>query len=123
MRNEYVDREELRSSEGICRSLGCEVFQADTVKGPCIHDELTTLHHQKQQKTELTVLVSDPNSEFSEEGSMRFESCGTRKIKGGRNLYIKLQEHKLDQIAPRNIRIPLDKKATTSPKENLGGQI
>ena len=45
--------------------------QADTVKEPCIHDELTTLHHEKQQKTELTALVSDPNSEFSEEESMR----------------------------------------------------
>ena len=41
---------------------------------------------------------------------LRFESCGTRKIKGGMNLYIELQEHtKLDQIAARNIRISLDK--------------
>ena len=71
MENENVDPEELRSSEGICWSLGCEVFQADMVKEPCIHDELTTLHHEKQQKTELTVLFSDPNSEFSEEGSTR----------------------------------------------------
>ena len=57
MRNENVDPEELSSSEGICRSLGCEVFQADTEKEPCIHDELTTLHREKQQKTELTVLM------------------------------------------------------------------
>ena len=71
MRNENIDPEELRSSKGICRSSGCEGFQANTVKELCIHDELTTLHHEKQQKTELTVLVSDPNSEFSEEGSMR----------------------------------------------------
>ena len=49
MRNENVDPEELRSSEGICRSLGCEVFQDDTAKEPCVHDELTTLHHEKQQ--------------------------------------------------------------------------
>ena len=71
MGNENVDPEELHSSEGICWSLGCEVLQVDTVKEPCIHDELTTLHHEKQQKTKLTVLFSDPNSEFSEEGSMR----------------------------------------------------
>ena len=69
MANENVHPEELRSSEGFCQSLGCEVFQADTVKEPCIHDELATLHHEKQQKTELTVLVSDSNSEVSEEGS------------------------------------------------------
>ena len=40
---------------------------------------------------------------------VKFESCGTKKIKGGINLYIELQEHKLDQIAARNIRISLDK--------------
>ena len=27
---------------------------------------------------------------------LNFESCGTRKIKGGMNLYIELQERKLD---------------------------
>ena len=32
-----------------------------------------------------------------------------KKIKGGINLYIELQEHKLDQIAARTIRISLDK--------------
>ena len=38
-----------------------------------------------------------------------FESCGTRTIKEGINLYIERQKHKLDQIAARNIRISLDK--------------
>ena len=28
----------------------------------------------------------------------KFKSCGTKQIKGGINLYIELQEHKLDQI-------------------------
>ena len=41
--------------------------------------------------------------------SVKFESCGTRKIKGGINLYIELQEHKIDHFAARNIRISLDK--------------
>ena len=40
---------------------------------------------------------------------LQFESCGTGTIKGGINLYIELQKHKLDQIAVRNIRISLDK--------------
>ena len=40
---------------------------------------------------------------------LRVMSCGTRKIKGEINLYIELQEQKLDQIAARNIRISLDK--------------
>ena len=31
MRNKNVNPEEVRSSEGICQSLGCEVLQADTV--------------------------------------------------------------------------------------------
>ena len=44
----------------------------------------------------------------------KFESCGTRKIKGGINLYIEFQEHKLDQIAARNIRISLDKPIALS---------
>ena len=57
MRNENVSPEELGASEGICRSLGCGVFQTDTVKEPRILDELATLDHEKQQKTELTVLV------------------------------------------------------------------
>ena len=29
---------------------------------------------------------------------IKFKSCATRTIKGGRNLYIELQKHKLDQI-------------------------
>ena len=33
----------------------------------------------------------------------------SRTIKGEINLYIELQEHKLDQIAARNISISLDK--------------
>ena len=32
-----------------------------------------------------------------------------KKMKGGINPYIELQEHNLDQIAARNITIPLDK--------------
>ena len=39
-----------------------------------------------------------------------FESCGTKTIKVGINLYIALQKHKLDQVAARNIRISLDKR-------------
>lgn len=65
MRNENVNPE----GTSICRSLGCEAFQSNAVEEVRIHDELTTLDHETQQKTELTVLVSDPNSEFSEEGS------------------------------------------------------
>ena len=38
-----------------------------------------------------------------------FESCGTRTTNGRINLYIKLEKHKLNQIAERNIRISLDK--------------
>ena len=70
MRNENVNPEERGNSEGtsICRSLG-EAFQSNALEEVRIHDELTTLDHETQQKTELTVLVSDPNSEFSEEGS------------------------------------------------------
>ena len=34
------------------------------------------------------------------------ESFGTRRIEGGINLYIKLQKHRLDQIAARNIAFP-----------------
>ena len=43
-----------------------------------------------------------------------FESCGTRAIKEGINLYIERQKHKLDQIAARNIKIYLDKRTTTA---------
>ena len=43
-----------------------------------------------------------------------FESCGTRTIKGGINLYIERQKHKLDQIAARNIKISLDKRIAFS---------
>ena len=39
-----------------------------------------------------------------------FESCGTKTIKVGINLYIALQKHKLHQVAARNIRISLDKR-------------
>ena len=38
-----------------------------------------------------------------------FESCGTRTTNGRINLYIKLEKHKLNQIAERNITISLDK--------------
>ena len=37
-----------------------------------------------------------------------FESCCTTN--GRINLYIKLEKHKLDQMAERNIRISLDKR-------------
>ena len=39
-----------------------------------------------------------------------FESCGTRAIKAGINLYIERQKNKLDQIAARNITISLEVK-------------
>ena len=38
-----------------------------------------------------------------------YKSCGTRTIKGGINLYIELQKHKLDQIAARNMRFSVEK--------------
>ena len=41
-----------------------------------------------------------------------YKSCGTRStrtIKGGINLYIELQKHKLDQTAARNMRISPEK--------------
>ena len=37
------------------------------------------------------------------------ESCGTKTTNGRINLYIKLEKHKLNQMAERNIRISLDK--------------
>ena len=37
-----------------------------------------------------------------------FESCGTKTTNGRINLYIKLEKHKFDQMAERNIRISLD---------------
>lgn len=74
MQNENVHPEERSASEGISRSLGCEVFQSNTVKELRIYDELTTLDHEKQEKTELTVLVSDPNPEFTEGGSKEDQS-------------------------------------------------
>ena len=40
--------------------------------------------------------------------TVTFESCGTTN--GRINLYIKLEKHKLDQMAERNIRISLDKR-------------
>ena len=49
------------------------------------------------------------NTQHSQQTWDKFESCGTKNIKGGINLYIELQEQKLDQIAARNIRISLDK--------------
>ena len=39
-----------------------------------------------------------------------YKSCGTRTIKGGINLYIELQKHKLDQIAARNMKISIEKR-------------
>ena len=54
-----------------------------------------------------------------------YKSCGTRTIKGGMNLYIELQKHKLDQIAARNMKISLEKRIAfsklsyTSPKKNM----
>ena len=39
-----------------------------------------------------------------------YKSCGTRAIKGGINLYIEFQKHKLDQIAARNMTIFLEKR-------------
>ena len=39
-----------------------------------------------------------------------FESCGVRTSKGGINLYIELEKHKLYQIATRNIKMSLDKR-------------
>ena len=43
-----------------------------------------------------------------------FESCGTKTTNGRINLFIKLEKHKLDQIAERNIRISLDKSIAFS---------
>ena len=40
---------------------------------------------------------------------VKFKSCGTRTIKGERNLYIELEKYEFDKIAARNIRISLDK--------------
>ena len=51
-----------------------------------------------------------------------FESCGTRTTRGRINLYIKLEKHKLNQIAERNLRISLDKGIAFS-KKNMGGQL
>ena len=54
-----------------------------------------------------------------------YKSCGTRAIKGGINLYIELQKHKLDQIAARNMKISLEKRIAfskssyASPKKNM----
>ena len=54
-----------------------------------------------------------------------YKSCGTRTIKGGINLYIELQKHKLDQIAVRNMKISLEKRIAfsklsyVSPKKNM----
>ena len=39
-----------------------------------------------------------------------YKSCGTGTIKGGINLYIELQKHKLDQIAARNMNISIEKR-------------
>ena len=47
-----------------------------------------------------------------------FESCGTRAIKGGINLYIERQKHKLHQIAARNIKISLDKRIAFSKQSH-----
>ena len=54
-----------------------------------------------------------------------FESCGTKTTNGRINLYIKLEKHKLDQMAERNIRILLDKRIAFSKKDklNVRGQI
>ena len=43
-----------------------------------------------------------------------FESCGTKMTNGRINLYIKLEKHKVDQMAERNIRISLDKRLAFS---------
>ena len=43
-----------------------------------------------------------------------FESCGTRTTSRRINLYIKLEKHKLNQIAERNTRILLDKSIAFS---------
>ena len=43
-----------------------------------------------------------------------FESCGTKTTNGRINLYIKVEKHKLDKIAERNIRISLDKSIAFS---------
>ena len=45
-----------------------------------------------------------------------FESSGTRMTNGGTNLYIKLEKHKLNQIAERSNRISLDKGKAFSKK-------
>ena len=39
-----------------------------------------------------------------------FQSCGARMTKRGRNLYIKQEKQKLDQIVARNIGMSLDKR-------------
>ena len=43
-----------------------------------------------------------------------FESCGTNTTNGRIKLYIKLERHKLDQMAERKIRISLDKRIAFS---------
>ena len=54
-----------------------------------------------------------------------YKSCATRAIKGGINLNIELQKHKLDQIAARNMKISLEKRIAfskssyASPKKNM----
>ena len=52
IRNENVNPQERSASEGISRS----------VKELRIHDELTTLDHEKQEKTELTFFPASPHS-------------------------------------------------------------
>ena len=70
--------------------------------------------------------LEDRNQTFV--STATFESYGTKTTNGRINLYIKLEKHKLDQMAERNIRISLDKriafssKATASLKENVRGQ-
>ena len=43
-----------------------------------------------------------------------FESRGVRTTKGGINLYIELEKHKLVQVAARNIKMSLDKHIVIS---------
>ena len=42
------------------------------------------------------------------------ESCGAKTTNGKINLYIKLEKHKLDHMAKKNIRISLDKRIAFS---------
>ena len=62
-------------------------------------------------------LVEQQHIQHATQSTELYKSGGTRRsrtIKGGINLYIELQKHKLDQIAARNMRISLEKRIAFS---------